>query len=87
MNAIILTDASKALFVAYANDAGNWNGTPMVGGNVGGSKEDRGNLTDLKRKGLLTTFRDEGLDWVSFTDAGLDYAKSIGIELRGPSYG
>jgi hypothetical protein len=29
-----LTEQSKALFLAYAKDAGNWGGTPLVGGNV-----------------------------------------------------
>jgi hypothetical protein len=81
LNQVELTEASKALFVAYAKDAGNWSGTPMVGGNVGGSKEDRGNLTDLKKKGLITTFRDDGCDWISFTDLGQEYAKELGIDL------
>jgi hypothetical protein len=78
---IELTEASKALFLAYAKDAGNWSGTPMVGGNVGGSKEDRGNLTDLKKKGLIATFRDEGLDWISFTPLGVEFAASQGVKI------
>ena len=78
---IELTEASKALFLAYAKDSGNWSGTPLVGGNVGGSKEDRGNLTDLKKKGLITTFKSDGLDWVSFTPLGVEYAKSNGVEV------
>jgi hypothetical protein len=82
MNKIELTEASLALFTAYAKDAGNWNGMPLVGGNVGGKKEDRGNLTDLKKKGLLTTFRDEGCDWISFTDLGVEFAASLGITVR-----
>ena len=78
---INITDQSKALFLAYARDAGNWNGTPLVGGNVGGSKEDRGNLTQLKITGLLKTFQDEGLTWVSFTDLGRVYAKENGVNI------
>lgn len=80
-NQIELTEASKSLFAAYAKDAGNWSGTPLVGGNVGGSKEDRGNLTDLKKKGLISTFRYEGCDWISFTEAGVAYAASLGITI------
>ena len=76
-----LTEASKALFLAYAEDAGNWSGTPCVGGNVGGSKADAGNLTDLKKKGLVTTYRDEGCEWVVFTPVGVEFAKANGIEL------
>ena len=76
-----LTEKSLALFLAYAKDAGNWSGVPLVGGNIGGSKEDAGNLTDLKRKGLVTTHRDEGLDWVSFTGSGIAFAKEHGVEI------
>jgi hypothetical protein len=79
---IELTEASKALFIAYAKDAGNWSGTPLVGGNVGGSKADVGNLTDLKKKGLITTFRDEGCDWITFTPAGREYARSLGVTIE-----
>lgn len=80
MNAT-LTAASHELFIAYAKDAGNWSGTPLVGGNVGGGKEERGNLTDLKRKGLIVTGEADGDVWVSFTLAGVDYAKAHGIDL------
>lgn len=76
-----LTAKSVALFIEYAKDAGNWSGTPLVGGNVSGSKEDRGNLTDLKKAGLVTTFKDEGNAWLSFTDQGIVYAKELGIDL------
>lgn len=79
---IELTEASKALFVAYANDAGNWSGNPLVGGNVGGSKQDAGNLTDLKKKGLVTTHRDEGLEWLTFTPLGKEFASSMGISIN-----
>jgi len=81
MNTIQITETSKNLFVAYAKDAGNWSGIPLVGGNVGGSKEDRGNLTQLKTAGLITTFRDEGCTWVSFTPLGREYAASLGISI------
>lgn len=77
----ILTDISLALFLAYARDAGNWSGQPLVGGNVGGSKEDRGNLTQLKRAGYITTCTDEGCTWLSFTDLGKALAREHGIEL------
>lgn len=77
-----ITTASKRVFEAYARDAVNWNGTPLVGGNVGGSKEERGNLTQLKREGLITT-ENNGIDlWVEFTELGREYAAEIGIDLR-----
>lgn len=77
-----ITEASLALFLLYAEDAGNWSGTPLVGGNVGGSKEDRGNLTQLKRAGLITTFVDEGFAWVIFTPAGVALAAEHGIDIQ-----
>jgi len=77
-----ITPTSLALFLAYAEDAGNWSGTPLVGGNVGGSKADRGNLTQLKMEGLITTFTDEGNTWLKFTPRGVDMALEHGIDLR-----
>lgn len=86
MNANALTPAitprSHDLFIAYAQDAGNWSGTPLVGGNVGGSAEDRGNLTQLKVAGLITTFRDEGETWLDFTEQGRAYARQHGVEIH-----
>lgn len=79
-----ITAKSLELFLAYAKDADNWSGTPLVGGNVGGTKEDRGNLTQLKKAGLLTTqqdFDDRHCQWVYFTQAGRELAASHGIEL------
>jgi hypothetical protein len=75
---------SLEVFLAYAKDAGNWSGTPLVGGNVGGSKEDRGNLTQLKRAGLITTQvdgDDRSLTWVIFTAAGKALAAQHGVEV------
>lgn len=82
MNTVQITEQSKALFIAYAKDAGNWSGCPMVGGNVGGSKADAGNLTQLKIAGLVETWNDEGCTWLNFTDAGKAYADSLGIDVR-----
>ena len=76
-----ITDESKRVFEMYARDAGNWSGTPLVGGNVGGSKEERGNLTHLKRLGLIFTEVDEGNVWIYFTSKGVEYAKSLGINI------
>jgi hypothetical protein len=82
-----LTEASKNLFLAYAKDAGNWNGMPMVGGNGQqcwwnvGRKSDAGNLTDLRQNGMVKTFRDNGCDFIRFTDTGKAFAKENGIDL------
>ena len=45
------------------------------------SKEERGNLTQLKRAGLLTTFRSDGEEFVEFTAAGEALAGDYGISL------
>lgn len=77
---INITDASKSLFIALAHDAGNWGGTPCFGCNVG-SKAERGNLTQLKRAGLVTSQQEEGAHWVYFTAAGKEYAAQFGVEI------
>lgn len=78
-NNIVLTPASLALFLAYAKDAANWSGNPLVGGNVGGSKQDAGNLTDLKKHRLLVTFESDHESWVRFTEAGIELAVKHGV--------
>lgn len=77
-----ITERSKALFLDYAKDAGNWSGTPLVGGNVGTEKEDQGNLTQLKQAGLLTTFDGDRREmWIEFTPAGREFAKENGVTI------
>jgi len=69
---------SLSLFIELASDAENWNGQPLL--DI--TKEQRGNLSDLKKKGLMVTFRDEGCDWVDFTDQGIAFAAEHGIEIE-----
>lgn len=76
-----LTEQSLALFLAYAKDAGNWSGTPPVDGNVAGTAEGRGNLTQMKRRGLITTFRYDGGAWVDFTPDGRALAAAHNIVI------
>lgn len=82
MTAPKITEASLNVFLAYACDACNWSGEPLVGGNVGGSKEERGNLTQLKKAGLITTFNDGGDTWITFTAAGKALAAEHGIIIE-----
>jgi hypothetical protein len=59
-----LTAASRALLDAFWADRDNWAGNPLV--DITSSQ--RGNLTDLKVKGYLTTFEYEpGFHFVEFT--------------------
>jgi len=78
---IDITQASRDLFFEFARDAINWNGQPLVNGNVQMSREQRGNLTQLKRAGLLTTDTDEGCIWVQFTEVGVAFARLNGEEM------
>jgi len=77
-----LTAESHALFMEFAEDAGNWGGMPMVNGNVSVTQAQKGNLTDLKKNGLITTFVDEGISWVSFTATGKAYAAKHGVTIE-----
>ena len=76
---MLITEQSQRVFEEYARDAINWSGCPPIGGNVGGSKEERGNLTQLKKAGLITTSVSDGITWVEFTDKGKEYAGKLGI--------
>tara|TARA_R110000765_G_scaffold53055_1_gene106521 strand:- start:108 stop:350 length:243 start_codon:yes stop_codon:yes gene_type:complete len=78
-----ITDRSLEVFTAYAKDACNWSGTPLVGGNVRWDQEaaDRGNITQLKKAKLIETATDEGCTWILFTDDGKALAESMGIDI------
>jgi hypothetical protein len=77
---IKLTAASQALFVELAEDARNWGSMVPTDGNIDMTSAQRGNLTQLKKAGLIVTQVDEGSTWVLFTEAGLAYAESLGIK-------
>jgi hypothetical protein len=70
-----ITKESERVFLRYAKDAGNWGGLPLVDGNP----KERGNLTQLKKEGLITTFRDEGNTWLDFTAKGREFAATLGV--------
>lgn len=79
-NGIALTIATQNLFRALVMDAPNWNGSPLFDG----SKEERGNLTHLKKEGLVISFVSDGDVWVHFTQKGVDLARSLyGVDLAG----
>lgn len=77
-NALVkLTTGELRLFKAYVFDSGNWGDEPLVGGNVHQGLEENGYLTNLKKKGLLTTFHSDGHEWIRFTDHGKHVAKVL----------
>jgi hypothetical protein len=86
-----ITEQSKALFIALAKDSRNWNGTPLldVRSNVNPSgrvsKEQRVDIAQLKRVGLITTFvSGNGCTWVDFTEAGHAFAEECGVQVTDP---
>jgi hypothetical protein len=72
-----ITETSLNLFLTLASEANDWNGQPLFDG----SKEERGNLTQLKKAGLIETFREERCLWVDFTDAGKVLAADHGFQI------
>ena len=79
----VLSPEALALFVAFARDAGNWNGTPLVGGgNVPTDGASKGHLTKLKKEGLVKTFTDEGCVWLQFTLEGKAKALTLGYIIE-----
>lgn len=72
---ITLTPDSLELFKTLVEDAPNWSGMPLI--TV--SPAEKGNLTHLKRLGLITTFvEDDGCSFAIFTDEGIAYAATLG---------
>lgn len=76
-----ITEKSLEVFLMYAKDAGNWGGNPWIGGNVGGSKEERGNLTQLKQAGLIRTQQEGGDSFIIFTEEGKALAAQHGVSI------
>ena len=73
-------------FLQYAADAANWSGTPLVGGNVGGDASDKGYIVNMKKRGLVTTFKYDGDIWMHFTDEGVALAAQHGITIEAGNY-
>ena len=75
-----LTEGTKALFIELVEDADQWNGQPLYQ-HTARDTSANGHLTDLKKKGLVTSCDSEGDIFIDFTDAGIEYAASIGLDL------
>ena len=78
-----LTPASTELFKELAEDA-DASGVSLYVGGVASSVSRNGNLTDLKKKGLITADKVRyGGAWVYFTPEGREFASSeFSIELE-----
>ena len=73
-----LTDTSAKLLTDLIADAGNWSGMPPLDGTVKTDNALRGNVTDLKKKGYISTDFDEGCTWVIFTEKAVEFAAEHG---------
>lgn len=72
-----ITPASLALFLRHAQDAANWSGDAIYTGD----QRDNGNLVQLKKAGLVNTFKDRGCVFLEFTTAGRELAAKHGITI------
>lgn len=78
-----LSAKSLELFKLIAEDMPNWGGHMVpTDGNIQITPSQRGNLTDLKKKGLCETQEAEGTAWVTFTDAGYALTTELGYDLE-----
>lgn len=83
MTTATMTTETEKLFIELGEDAGNWSGQPMLDYNVPIGRQRRGNLTDLKKLGLLRTASNEDGTYVVFTDKGKELLKNqYGINVR-----
>jgi len=72
-------------FLEYAADSPNWNGSALVGGNVGGDPEDKGYIVNMKKRGWIVTEPDYDNPrnvWMHFTEEGRKVAAENGIEIQ-----
>jgi len=79
--ALPLTTETLRVFLEFAADACNWSGTPLLGGNVASTRQTTAHLTHMKRAGLVTTFKQDGLYWLEFTTEGQQLAAAHGIQI------
>jgi len=77
-----LTATSRSLLLRLISDAPNWAGNPMLAqSSIGGDeRKERGNITDLKRKGLITSFIDDGFVFITFSKKCYDILDALNIQ-------
>ena len=72
---IKLTTASKNLLLAIFKDLPNHDNSSPASNHTDAVV--RGNLADLKKKKLVGSFKDDGNEWLTLTDAGKKLAESL----------
>ena len=78
-----ITAGTEALFRALVEDAPNWSGASLFGGNVRSFPSDKGHLTHLKKLGFVVTeIDDDKTVWVYFTNEGKRIAADLGYSVE-----
>jgi hypothetical protein len=75
-----LPEGSARFFADAAYDAGNWSGSPLIGGNIASGRSAGGWTAKLKAAGLVTSYQDEddtSCYWLVFTEAGRKLAEEV----------
>tara|TARA_R110000823_G_C15836229_1_gene490713 strand:- start:107 stop:388 length:282 start_codon:yes stop_codon:yes gene_type:complete len=80
---INLTPESDRMFRYICDWGFNWSGVPPCFDIIENEK-DKGNMTDLKKKGLVDSFMDpdgEDYSWCHLTDLGESHANQLGVSF------
>jgi hypothetical protein len=77
LNKCEMTAETWDLFKDIVGDMGNWSGTPPCYNHITAAR--RGNLADLKKRGLVSTFESDGEEWISVEAPGLSLARELGL--------
>jgi len=72
-----VTTETLKYFLEKAEEAWDWNGYPVVD-NI---RKENGYLTNLKKAGLIETFKEGGTLWIDFTDKGHALAIEHNIDI------
>ena len=79
------TDLPKwaVTFLAYAEDADNWSGTPWVNiGNIEATKAMKDHLRYAQKRNLLALNKEDGQQYIVFTEKGAAFAREHGISVE-----
>ena len=80
ISALGLPEGSARFFADAAHDAGNWSGSPLIGGNIASGRSAAGWMKKLNAEGLTTSFQDDddrSCYWLTFTKKGRKLALDV----------
>ena len=76
---IILTKESFILFKSFLKFSEDFEGERAYTSDVIKSIKDKGNLSDLKKKGFIEVHYSDGIDWLVITELGKLYAEQLKV--------